>query len=201
MNPDTFHTLTGTSEGYYQEKGSKFLAFAYPLSDKNDIDIYISHLKESYPDASHHCYAYVIQTNPEAEIIHHANDDGEPAHSAGDPILGQIRSHQLNNVLIVVIRYFGGTKLGISGLIHAYKTAAANALANNSLVTAYFQEKVHLVFDYHATNEVNQVINNYAITVLKATYLEHCDFVLALRATQKEEIMAKLEQINGAIIK
>lgn len=125
---DTYFTLKGNSEGFNKEKGSKFLAFAYVVSNEDDVKKTVAELKKKYYDARHYCYAYVLGDQSE---IYRAKDDGEPGHSAGDPILGQIRSKKLTNTLIVVVRYFGGTKLGVGGLIHAYKTAAADAIENN----------------------------------------------------------------------
>jgi len=115
---DTYFTIKHESEGFYKEKGSKFLAFAYPVQDEAAVKERTSELKKVYYDARHHCYAYILGHDGEQ---YRASDDGEPNHSAGDPILGQIKSNNLTNTLIVVVRYFGGTKLGISGLINAYK--------------------------------------------------------------------------------
>ena len=128
---DTYFTLKGNSEGFYKEKGSKFLAFAFVISSEEDVKKIIAELKKKYYDARHHCYAYVLGNQSEK---YRANDDGEPGHSAGDPILGQIRSNSLTNTLIVVVRYFVGTKLGIIGLINAYKTATADSIASNSII-------------------------------------------------------------------
>src|SRR5690606_7725476 len=122
---DGYRTIAQPAEGLYKEKGSKFIALAYPVYTEEEIKDRLAELRKKYYDARHHCYAYMLGAD---KSRYRANDDGEPNHSAGDPILGQIRSADLSNVLVVVVRYFGGTKLGVSGLITAYKTATADAL-------------------------------------------------------------------------
>lgn len=135
---DTYLTISDDSEGFYKEKGSKFLSFAFPVHHEEDIKEKLDILRKKYYDARHHCYAYVLGKDKE---IFRANDDGEPNHSAGDPILGQIKSNQLTNILIVVVRYFGGVKLGVGGLISAYRTAAAEAISNNVIVEAIVKKR------------------------------------------------------------
>ena len=120
---DSFLTISGKSEGLYKDRGSKFLSFSFPVSSEEEINQRLDEVRKKYHDARHHCYAWMLQPDQSKS---RANDDGEPNHSAGDPILGQIKSFELTNTLVVVIRYFGGTKLGVGGLINAYKTAAAN---------------------------------------------------------------------------
>src|SRR6186713_1623645 len=131
MPANSFFTITSASQGIYKEKGSKFLSFAYPVQSESDIKEHIAFLKSEYFDARHHCYAWML--GPERNHFR-AFDDGEPNHSAGDPILGQIRSKNLTNVLVVVVRYFGGTKLGVGGLISAYKIAAEEALSKAVII-------------------------------------------------------------------
>ena len=146
------------TEGFYKEKGSKFLAFAFPVSSEEEIKEQILVLKKEYYDARHHCYAYILGKDA---AHYRANDDGEPGHSAGDPILGQIRSHNLTDVLIVVVRYFGGTKLGVGGLIHAYKTAATDAIANNTIVKKIVTASIKIHFEYLSMNSVMKLIKDY----------------------------------------
>lgn len=190
---DSYLTLKGESEGLYKEKGSKFLAFAYPVKNEGDIKEKLEHLRKRYYDARHHCYAYILGKD---QAVFRANDDGEPNHSAGDPILGQIRSKGLTEVLIVVVRYFGGTKLGVSGLIHAYKTAAAEAIANNEIITAILHEKVKIDFEYLNMNEVMKLIKDYELQILEQHFDNQCQLVVEVRQKILEEITLKISDLN-----
>lgn len=194
---DTYLTLKDESEGLYKEKGSKFLAFAYPVRNESEIKEKLDQLRKKYHDARHHCYAYILGKN---QSIFRANDDGEPNHSAGDPILGQIRSHQLSNVMIVVVRYFGGTKLGVGGLIHAYKTAAADAIANNEIITAVLNERVKLDFEYLSMNEVMKLIKDYELQIVEQQFDNQCQLVVEVRQKLLDEITHKISDLNGVKI-
>lgn len=194
---DTYLTLKEDSEGLYKEKGSKFLAFAYPVRNEAEIKDKLDQLRKKYYDARHHCYAYILGKD---QSIFRANDDGEPNHSAGDPILGQIRSHQLCNVLIVVVRYFGGTKLGVGGLIHAYKTAASDAIANNEIITAVLHERVKLDFEYLNMNEVMKLIKDYELQIVEQQFDNQCQIILEVRQKLLEEITNKISDLNGVKI-
>jgi uncharacterized YigZ family protein len=191
---DTYLTLKRESEGLYKEKGSKFLAFAFPVENEEDIKEKLDHLRKKFYDARHHCYAYILGKNQE---LYRANDDGEPNHSAGDPILGQIRSHQLTNVLIVVIRYFGGTKLGVGGLITAYKTAAADSIANNEIITAVIQEKVKINFEYLLMNEVMKLIKDYELQIIEQHFDNQCQIILEVRQKLLDELSQKISDLDG----
>lgn len=190
---DTFLTLKHESEGFFKEKGSKFLAFAYPVVDEDEIKIKLEFLRKKYFDARHHCYGYMLGKDQE---FFRANDDGEPNHSAGDPILGQIRSHQLTNVLIVVVRYFGGTKLGVGGLIQAYKTAASEAILNNEVITAIVKKKLLLKFDYIAMNDVMKMIKDYDLEILDQTFDNICRIELRVRESLFSELTDKIEGLE-----
>lgn len=168
---DHFFTINKTGEGFYKEKGSKFMAFSFPVQSVEQVNEQLELLRKEYHDARHHCYAYIIGN--EANQFR-ANDDGEPNHSAGDPILGQIRSFKLTNALIVVIRYFGGTKLGVSGLITAYKTAAEESLKNSTVVKQFITSTIKLVYSYSSTNEIMKLIDQYNLTILKHEFNENC---------------------------
>ena len=153
-----YWTIETISEGLYKEKGSKFFSYAYPVKTEEEIKEIVKELKKQYYDARHHCYAFMLG----AEQLHfRANDDGEPSNSAGNPILGQIRSANLTNILIVVVRYFGGTKLGVPGLIHAYKTAAFEAIENARIVPRDITKIIDIAFDYLAMNDIMKVIKEY----------------------------------------
>ena len=168
---DHFFTINKTGEGFYKEKGSKFLAFSFHVQSIEEVNEQLGQLRKEFHDARHHCYAYII--GDEGTQIR-ANDDGEPNHSAGDPILGQIRSFNLTNALIVVIRYFGGTKLGVSGLITAYKTAAEEALKNSNVVKQFITTSIIITYSYSSTNEIMKLIDQYNLKILKHEFNENC---------------------------
>jgi len=189
---DTYFTLRNNSEGYYKEKGSKFLAFAFQVNDEEEIKERLAELRKKFYDARHHCYAYVLGFDGE---IYRANDDGEPGHSAGDPILGQIRSNNLTNTLIVVVRYFGGTKLGVSGLIHAYKTAAADAIANNSIEENLILSEITIRFDYPEINQVMKLIKDFDLEILKQKMEISCEMKLGMRLSIKEEVESRIKDM------
>lgn len=192
-----FFTIKESSEAFYKEKGSKFLAFAYPVASDEEIKERLEILKKEYHDARHHCYAYIYGLK---EQSYRANDDGEPAHSAGDPILGQIRSASLTNCLVVVVRYFGGTKLGVGGLISAYKTVADEALSRAPIVTIYSKTKFHLSFGYEATSEVERSLNEFEIDYLEKTYTDSCEFIGLIKDEEANILEDKLALIKGVEI-
>ena len=195
---DTYLTLKSDSEGFYKEKGSKFLAFACVVVDEEEIREKISELKKKYFDARHHCYAYVLG---ESGDKYRANDDGEPGHSAGDPILGQIRSHGLTNTLIVVVRYFGGTKLGVSGLIHAYKTAARDAIENNEIVEKQMLAQICIEFEYPLMNQVMKVVKDHDLNLISQQLDLSCAMTLGVRLSHHEQVRQNLSEIQGIIVK
>jgi uncharacterized YigZ family protein len=191
---DTFLTLKMESEGLYKEKGSKFLAFAYPVQNEEEVKEKLELLRKKYHDARHHCYAYILGKNQE---LYRASDDGEPNHSAGDPILGQIRSNQLTHVLIVVVRYFGGTKLGVGGLITAYKTAAAQSIANNEIITAVLQKKVKIDFEYLRMNEVMKLIKDYELQIIDQHFDNQCQIIIEVRQKLLDDLTHKISDLEG----
>jgi uncharacterized YigZ family protein len=191
---DTFLTLKMESEGLYKEKGSKFLAFAYPVQNEEEVKEKLELLRKKHHDARHHCYAYILGKNQE---LYRANDDGEPNHSAGDPILGQIRSNQLTHVLIVVVRYFGGTKLGVGGLITAYKTAAAQSIANNEIITAVLQKKVKIDFEYLRMNEVMKLIKDYELQIIDQHFDNQCQIIIEVRQKLLDDLTHKISDLEG----
>ncbi|MTI33463.1 YigZ family protein [Xanthovirga aplysinae] len=193
MTEDTYLTISNESQGLYKEKGSKFLAFAYPVVSEEDIKAKLEALRKKYFDARHHCYAWILGKDQEK---FRANDDGEPNHSAGDPILGQIRSQKLTNTLIVVVRYFGGTKLGVGGLIHAYKEAAADALQDNTITTKIVQEPIKIHFDYLVMNDVMRLVKDFQLEIIEQNFDNYCDMILSVRLKLKEEVLSKLQKIN-----
>ncbi len=194
---DSYLTLAGKSAGVFKEQGSKFLYFAFPVKSEDDIKTHLADLRKNYFDATHHCFAWILG---KVGQLFRANDDGEPNHSAGDPILGQIRSHRLTNVLIVVVRYFGGTKLGVSGLIKAYKTAASLAIEENFIVREWVKISLRLRFPYPAMNEVMKVVKAHKLEVISQEMELDCRMVLSLREGLAEEVLAKLNEIDGIVI-
>jgi uncharacterized YigZ family protein len=197
---DTYFSLAGASEGLYKEKGSKFLAFAYPVSTEEEIKDKLDALKKQYYDARHHCYAFILKPEEGREESYRANDDGEPAHSAGDPILGQIRSNELHDVLVVVVRYFGGTKLGVSGLVNAYKTAAAEAISHNKIVRKIIRKPLEVRFSYDATNGVMQVIDQYQMQILEQAFAADCYYQLAVARSQWHKAREEFQQVEGVAL-
>ncbi len=190
-NEDTFRTLSVPSEGLYKEKGSKFLAFAYPVENEIDIKKHLENLRKIYYDARHHCYAYVLGAKQE---IYRANDDGEPSSTAGKPIHGQILSFGLTNVLIVVVRYFGGTKLGTSGLITAYKTASADALGKASVVEKTVMRHYLLSFPYERMNRVMRIVKELHLQVIGQEADTECRMKIAVRLSESKRCMEKFQE-------
>jgi uncharacterized YigZ family protein len=189
-----YYTLQNPTEGSYKEKGSKFLAFAYPVDSETDIKQKIEHLKKVYFDARHHCYAWMLGANKKS---FRAFDDGEPNHSAGDPILGQIRSKNLTNVLIVVVRYFGGVKLGVGGLINAYRSAVEDALNNSLIIERDVTETVILNFDYLLTSDVMRIIKELGLKILTQDFADACEMELTVPLKQNEKLLARLQLMKA----
>ena len=195
---DTYFTLKGNSEGFYKEKGSKFLAFAYVIQDGKNVKERISELKKKYYDARHFCYAYILGFNGEK---YRANDDGEPGHSAGDPILGQIRSNELTNTLIVVVRYFGGTKLGIPGLINAYKSAAADAIENNLKLEKLILSELQIQFEYEQLNNVMKLVKDYDLKIILQKMEISCEMTLGVRLSLEQQVKTRLLEMHKISMK
>ena len=191
---DIYLTVSRTSESLYKEKGSKFIGLAYPVRTEEEVKALLEELRKQYYDARHHCYAYILGADTEK---YRANDDGEPNHSAGDPILGQIRSNKLTNTLVVVVRYFGGTKLGVSGLINAYKLAAAEAIEANEIVEELVKETVNIRYGYEGTNEVMRLINDFETEILEQEFTADCRMKLAVRKSLHGQLIEKLETMEG----
>lgn len=190
---DSFLTISSPSEGLYKEKGSKFIALSFPVESVDEVKDSLEGLRKEYYDARHHCYAYVLgHAGDEVR----ANDDGEPNHSAGDPILGQIKSKNLTNTLVVVIRYFGGTKLGVSGLITAYKTAAAEALDANQIIQKDITENITLRFPYDEMNEVMKLVKDLDLKVKGQEYDSLCIMKLEVIISQMGNLKEKVTLLN-----
>jgi uncharacterized YigZ family protein len=193
-NEDTYKTIAEKSEGIFKDKGSKFIAFIYPVSSEEQIKEIVQAIKKEHFSARHHCYAYRLGNFGEK---HRSNDDGEPSGTAGKPIFGQLLSNGLTNVLIVVVRYFGGTLLGVSGLIQAYKSAATDAIMNATIVTTIIENKILLRFGYPLQNTVMKVIKDEQLTIENSEFGMDCKLYLAVRKSKTELIVSKLQTING----
>ncbi len=198
MKDHSYKTITGTSEGFYKEKGSKFIAYAYPVSDRDEVKVHLDQLKKQYFDARHHCYAFVLEGENGQEV--RANDDGEPGHSAGDPILGQIRSFGLSNVLVVVVRYFGGTKLGVSGLVYAYKTAAELALSQAKTTTVVIKRTIKLQYPYDKTNEVMRLVSELEVEIADQVFEADCLLKGRILPSKYDALKEKVALLDNVIL-
>ena len=190
---DVFRTIQSLSEGTYKEKGSKFLAFAAPVQTTDEVKELLAYYKKEYYDARHVCYAYRIGAE-ESEFRY--NDDGEPSGTAGKPIYGQILSNELTNILIIVVRYFGGIKLGTSGLITAYKDAAADAIFNGKIVEKTIDITFSVSFQYEYLNAVMRIIKEEEITVLEQHFDNNCLMKLLVRKANAEKCQNRLMKIE-----
>lgn len=193
-NKDQYKTIEKRSEGLYKDRGSKFIALAIPVDTEGQIKTELEAVKKQYHDARHHCYAWRLGADYSRYRI---NDDGEPSGSAGMPIFGQIRSKNLTNTLIIIIRYFGGTKLGIRGLINAYRNATKEALNNNKIVTRTIRQRIFLHFQYEQMGAVMQLINAPHIHQLNTKFEEDCRLELAAPKSKADEVIQKFQSIDG----
>ncbi|MDD4150806.1 MAG: YigZ family protein [Bacteroidales bacterium] len=191
MDTDVFLTIENLSEGFYSEKGSKFFSFAYPVSSEEEIKNIQQSLRKKYHNARHQVYAFII--GPDKEF-YRASDDGEPSNSSGMPVLGQIRSFNLTDILIIVVRYFGGTKLGIPGLINAYKNAAKDALEKAKIIKKFVTKEVELNFDYDEIAFVMKTLSDAEAKIENQTFLENCKLVFSIRLSDFENLINNLRK-------
>lgn len=182
---DTYRTIKTESQGYFKDKGSKFHAFLYPVKSEEEIKQILTQIKKEHHSARHHCYAWRLGTET---ITYRANDDGEPSSTAGKPILGQLQSFEVTQVLLIVVRYFGGTLLGVSGLINAYKNAAADALNNAEIVEKIIEDEYFLDFTYNELNDVMQIIKQENLTIINTWFEEKCKIHFSVRKSEVEKI-------------
>ena len=193
MGIDEFKTITNVGEGTYSEKRSKFLAFSHHVESEDDIRELLAFYRKKYFDARHVCYAYILGAERK---IFRANDDGEPSSTAGKPILGQINSSGLTDILIVVVRYYGGVNLGTGGLIVAYKTAAAAAIENSVVETRQVEEIITYNFPYVMMNNVMRVVKDMKPRILSQTYDTTCEIKLSIRLSEAEILKARLAKLS-----
>jgi uncharacterized YigZ family protein len=190
---DEFKTIKNTSEGFYSEKRSKFLAFAHHVETLDEIKELLALYRKKYYDARHVCYAYMLGA---AREDFRANDDGEPSSTAGKPILGQINSNELTDVLIVVVRYYGGVNLGTSGLIVAYREAAADAIAHAEVEMRQVEDYVTYDFPYVMMNDVMRIVKDMQPRIVSQTYDNTCRIVLAIRQSDAPKLRQRLSKLS-----
>ena len=190
-------TIAEPAEAIYKERSSKFLTYAYPVESEEEIKLLLDALHKEYYDATHHCYAYRL--GPQGEH-YRANDDGEPSGTAGKPILGQLLSADLTNCLVVVVRYFGGTKLGVSGLIQAYKESTAEVIAVSKIIEKTVDRVVDISFDYTSMNGVMRVVKEMSPRIDKQVFDNICSMRLRIRESEADMLIAKLEKVEGVIV-
>lgn len=194
MATDSYFTISQPATGLFKDKGSKFLAFAYPVSSEEEVKECINKLKKEYYDARHHCYAYKIGLN---EDRYRMSDDGEPSGTAGKPIYGQILSHSLSDILLVVVRYFGGTLLGTSGLINAYKMASIDCIENANVLEKVIKHPLVLCYSYELMSNAMRIVKEEELDVLEQDFREACRLTVNIRLDDFERIQEKFEKIYG----
>lgn len=194
MESDAYLTIEAVSEGVYKEKGSRFIAHAYPVTSPEEIKTLLEKERKEYHDARHHCFAFVLGADRQTWRV---NDDGEPSGTAGKPILGKINSYNLTDILIVVTRYFGGKLLGTSGLINAYRTASGLAIENSRIIELTVKEHFEISFPYTVMNDVMKIIKEEEIDQSEQDFKTDCRIVISFRASVKERILARLSRIEG----
>ena len=191
---DTYLTISRTSEGIYKEKMSKFLAFAIPVSSVEDVKKQLEKYQKEYYDARHVCWAYMLGSQ---RTDFRSNDNGEPSGTAGKPILGQINSAGLTDILIVVVRYLGGIKLGTSGLIVAYREAASEAIAANEIIERQVEDEVHFGFEYPLMNEVMRIVKEEGPTIVSQIFDMDCEMTLRIRRSLMDNLKKRLSKVDG----
>jgi len=196
---DTYKTISKPSEeALFKDKNSKFFGYAFPVTNEDEIKAHLEALKKQHHSARHWCYAYQIGTE---RISYRANDDGEPSNSAGQPIYGQIQSFELTNVLVVVVRYFGGVKLGVGGLINAYRTGAQMALENSNIIEKTINIDYLIRFDYKNMNKVMRIIKEKQLKIVNQTLELDCQIQISIRKKDSETIFEIFNQLFEIDIK
>ena len=194
---DVYKTIAAPAEGQVTEKRSKFLAFAFPVRTVEEVKELVDAYSKKYYDARHACYAYMLGHE---RLTFRANDNGEPSGTAGKPILGQINSNELTDILIIVVRYFGGVKLGTSGLIQAYKAAAAEAIAAATIVEKTVDEQIVISFEYVLMNSVMRIVKEEEPAIVSQSFDNDCQMTLSIRASRMPRLRERMEKIDGVRI-
>lgn len=198
MFSDKYKEIKSATTGVYKEKGSKFIAYSFPVHSEENVKEKLEEIKKLEHSARHHCYAYILNPDKSAQ---RANDDGEPSSTAGKPILGQILSNDLTNILIVVVRYFGGVKLGVPGLIRSYKTAALDAISNSEIITKIIKEQFAVSFKYPQMNEVMRLVKEYNLEVVNTDFQIECNLIFAVAKSKSEEVVETFKKNYELTIK
>jgi len=193
---DTYRTIEKPAQGVFRDRGSKFLAFAFPLGGEAELKEILVRLKSEHPKANHHCWALRLGID---RSVFRLNDDGEPSGTAGRPILNTLLSKDLTNIVIVVARYFGGTLLGVPGLINAYKTAAEEAIKQSIVVQKTVNDLYLIQFDYLQMNEVMKIIKDNELSILHQDFDARCSIEVAIRKTMVNQVLGRFEKINGVV--
>jgi uncharacterized YigZ family protein len=191
---DTYRTINKPAEGIFRDRGSKFLAFVYPLNSDSELKDILAGLKSVHPKANHHCWA--MRLTPDRSVFR-LNDDGEPSGTAGRPILNTLLSRDLTNIVVIVIRYFGGTLLGVPGLINAYKAATEDALKQAVIVEKTVNDIYTIMFEYLQMNDVMKIIKDDNLTIITQNFDNDCSIQLAVRKTQVNQSLDKLNKLTG----
>lgn len=197
MAQDSFKTIARAAETTYRQMSSKFLVYAYPVETEEEIKEHLDALRKRWFDATHHCYAWRLGAHGEQ---FRANDDGEPSSTAGKPILGQLLSQEITNCLVVVVRYFGGTKLGVPGLIAAYKESTAQVLAECEIIEKTVDVVYRVEFSYMAMNDVMRIVKDMQPRVVNQEFDNMCSMTLAIRETDAEQLEGRLNKVEGAVV-
>ncbi len=197
MFDDTYLTIEDRAEGVYKEKGSKFISLAFPVTTQEEIKDIVKDIKKEYFDARHHCYAYILGHD---KSVFRMNDDGEPSSTAGKPIYGQLLSKDLTNILVVVVRYFGGTKLGVSGLIQAYKQATIDVLNNSKIIEKTVDEVYSVSFDYSLMNDVMKVMKEYDLHQQNHKFENDCYLEFRIRKRDSKVVVDSLKFIDNVLV-
>lgn len=194
---DVYKTLAAASEAVFKDRSSRFLAFAYPVSDLEQIKTHLDELHKKYYDATHHCYAYRLKSDGS---VFRANDDGEPSGTAGRPILGQMMSMGVTECLVVVVRYFGGIKLGVPGLINAYRESTAAVLENAEIIEKTADARFEIIFPYVSMNDVMKVIKDEQPRIADQQFDNLCSMTLTIRRSRAERLESRLNKVEGVQI-
>jgi len=195
---DIYRTIEKPAEGLFRDRGSKFLGFAYPVQSELDLKPIIAKLKSEHPKANHHCSALRLGID---RSVFRINDDGEPSGTAGRPILNILLSRDLTNVAVVVVRYFGGTLLGVPGLINAYKTATEEALNNAVVIEKTVNDFYTINFNYLQMNDIMRIIKEDNLLIISQNFDTECSLQLSIRKTQVNQVLAKLNKLTGIVVK
>jgi uncharacterized YigZ family protein len=194
---DTYKTILKPSEGLFKDKGSKFISYSFPVSSESEINEIIRNIRKDHHSARHHCFAWRLGYE---KLLFRTNDDGEPSSSAGKPILGQIQHFDLTNILIVVVRYFGGTLLGVSGLINAYRNAALDAISQSEIIEKIVERNLQIYFDYGVMNDVMKIFKEEKLPQLNPVFDLRCQIQTSIRLSDFDRIEAELKKVEGVEI-